>query len=391
MLNNTLELYTGHDAEARTCHNALYERNVTLVIEGARGIGTTSFANYLRFTTQAEKLYFTPRNEIRVDPNFTLEALLSVVIANIIREIELFQPEKIIQDKKFTNAKALSTRIAESYRAFGIEAFGFGLNYGKEVGISSQPIIVPAAVLGHHLEDLVELIQNLGYKHGILIQLNNLDIGVVHDEKHMKYLFNALRDYIQTDGLSWLLVGDIGLRKFIAQEVDRLDDIINYEVDIHPLTEAEYNLLIQKRTEFYRMNEKAELPIDQEVFGYLYQITKGRLRYIFGLLSRVFNSLHIGDLTDRITLKLAKPMLISLAQNRIARNGLTPGDENVLRAVVKLENASASEIAKTINKSNPYTSRALKSLAKNKLVTTKKHGRNRYYSPVLDAVIAYND
>lgn len=55
-------------------------------------------------------------------------------------------------------------------------------------------------------------------------------------QNEIKVLFNALRDYTQTDGSSWLFVGDIGLRRFIAQEVDRLDDIISYEVEINPIT-----------------------------------------------------------------------------------------------------------------------------------------------------------
>ncbi|MBU0581229.1 MAG: hypothetical protein KKA19_08635, partial [Candidatus Margulisbacteria bacterium] len=68
-------------------------------MEGARGVGTTSFSNYLRFSAQETKHYFTPRNEIRVEEGRSLETLLAVVIANIVREIELFQPEKVIKDK----------------------------------------------------------------------------------------------------------------------------------------------------------------------------------------------------------------------------------------------------------------------------------------------------
>ena len=72
------------------------------------------------------------------------------------------------------------------------------------------------------------LIREHGYKNGVLLQLNNLDIGEVHAEQDMKYLFNALRDYTQMDGTNWFFVGDVGLRKFIAQQVDRMDDIISY-------------------------------------------------------------------------------------------------------------------------------------------------------------------
>ena len=69
------------------------------------------------------------------------------------------------------------------------------------------------------------------------LQLNNLDVGEIHEETQLKRLFNELRDYIQTNNVSWLLVGDVGLRSFIAQQVDRLDDIVSYETEIKPLDE----------------------------------------------------------------------------------------------------------------------------------------------------------
>jgi len=81
----TLALYTGHDKEIKTCLNVLSDVNRRVVIEGKRGVGTTSFANYVRFSLQTEKLLFTPRNEIRVDPNWQIETLLSVIVANIVR------------------------------------------------------------------------------------------------------------------------------------------------------------------------------------------------------------------------------------------------------------------------------------------------------------------
>lgn len=62
---DTLALYTGHTEEVRTCMNVLSNGNRRIVIEGARGVGTTSFANYIRFSLQEQKLFFTPRNEIR--------------------------------------------------------------------------------------------------------------------------------------------------------------------------------------------------------------------------------------------------------------------------------------------------------------------------------------
>ncbi len=388
---DTLFLYTGHTKEVAECQDVVSQKDILMIVEGQRGVGTTSFANFLRFFVQKKKLYLTPRNEIRVNPDWNLETLLSAVIANIIREIEFFQPEKITKDKRFQDAKSLSTRIAETYRSFGIDAIGVGVSYGKNAGISSQPIIVPASVLGHHLEDLAELVKLSGYKHGILLQLNNLDVGTIHEEKYLKYLFNALRDYIQTRGISWLLVGDVGLRQFISQQVDRLDDIVTYETEIIPISKLEFDELINKRIQHFRENPKVYIPIDHEVFTYLYDVTKGRLRYIFGLLHRLVTRVHVGDLTDRLTLNIVKPMVIRLAKERLAKQKLSPSDEQLLRLLVSLGHSSASDLVKHSKKSINYVSNILAKLLKLKLVTFKKQGSARQYSPELDATVAYSD
>jgi hypothetical protein len=273
---STLDLYVGRDQDVSVCNHVLAEKNILLVIEGARGIGTTSFGNYLRFNAQAKKQYFTPANEMRVGAGWTIETLLAVVIGNIVRELDIFQSDRVANNPKFKDAKALTMRIAETYRSFGIDAFGFGVNYGKNAGITSQPSVVPAAILGHHLEDLATLIQSLGYPLGILLQLNNLDVGAIHEVNHLKYLFNELRDYIQTDLTSWMLVGDVGLRRFIAQQVDRLDDIVSYEVKIDALSEQAFLKLIDQRVNFYQLQPakagglfvrlKADVSLKQLVF-----------------------------------------------------------------------------------------------------------------------------
>ncbi len=386
----TLDLYVGRDKSVATCKNVLAEKNVLLIVEGARGIGTTSFGNYLRFNSQAQKKYFTPSNEIRVGAGWNIETLLAVVVGNIVRELDIFQSELVANNKKFQDAKALTMRIAETYRSFGIDALGFGLSYGKNAGIASQPSIVPAAILGHHLEDLANLVQSLGYEFGILLQLNNLDVGAIHEAKHLKYLFNELRDYIQTDIVSWMLVGDVGLRRFIAQQVDRLDDIVSYEVKIDALSEQEFLNLVNQRVSFYKTHKNAEMPVDQEVFLHLFKITKGRLRYVFGLLKRLLNELSVGDLTDRLTLDIAKPMVTKLAQERIAQYDVTPKELSLLQMIVKTGHGNASKLSVELGQSRQAVSRALVNLLEIKLLTVQQSGRDRTYYPVLEAEIAYS-
>src|SRR5688572_11695461 len=87
--SSTLELYTGHDERQEKCQFALQSKNILMVIEGSRGVGTTSFGNVLRFRAQNEGKYFTPISEIRVEPNWNAETLMAAVIANIVTTLEL--------------------------------------------------------------------------------------------------------------------------------------------------------------------------------------------------------------------------------------------------------------------------------------------------------------
>jgi len=316
---STLALFTGHESEVNICQCVLSGRNVRLVIEGARGVGTTSFANYLRFNQKTQKSYFTPQTEIKVEQGWRLETLLAAIISNFIREIELLEAnEALISDERFQNAKSLSVRIAETYRSFGIDIFGFGGSYGKQPGVVSQPVIVPSSTLGHHLEDLIRLVQTAGYTHGALFQLNNLDIGEIHSEAEMKYML-------------------------------------------------------------------------QEVFTYLYHLTNGRLRYVFGLISRLLNRLYVGDLTDKITLDVAKPMLVALGRDRVSRADITTNEEHILSYLVSNFPMTATQIAKNIGKSSQYSGRILTSLIDKNLVSSRQNGRDKFYTPVMDAIIAYGD
>src|SRR5579864_9686211 len=77
IVKSTLMLFTGHKEEMRLCTSVLTGNNVRIVIEGARGVCTTSFANYLRFNAEAKKLYFTPRTEIKVEQGWRSETLLA--------------------------------------------------------------------------------------------------------------------------------------------------------------------------------------------------------------------------------------------------------------------------------------------------------------------------
>lgn len=384
----TLGLYTGNEEKIKQLKFTLNTSNIVIVIEGERGVGTTSFSNFIRFTAQNEKKYFTPAGEIKVEPYWNADTLMAAVIGNVVTSLELDYHDEIKNNKNFIEAKALVSRITETFKSFGLSGLGVGGNYSVS-GVITQPVMMPTQMLAHYLEGLVKVIQGLGFKYGLLIQLNNLDVGTVQDEKHLKVLLNVMRDYFQMPGTSWMLVGDTELRRFIAQKIDRVDDIVGCEIEITPLSENMYFQLIDKRIQYFKAKPQVELPIDKDVWLYLFQVTKGRLRYIFGLLNRLYGVLQLGVLTDHISLEMAKPAIKQFGEERIKRHKLSVTDMAVLQAVVSNEMAQVSELAKSIGKSQTQVSRILNTLHGLNLVTYKQEWRSRHYIASMDALLAY--
>lgn len=385
---HTLELFTGHREEMRICQNILSDRNVRLVIEGARGVGTTSFANYLKFSAQKKRQYFAPRDEVSVEKNWNLESLLTAIISTIVRELEITHEKAIKKNKIFIEAKSLSYRLSEAYNNFGITAFAVGGSYGKTSTIT-QPTFVPSTTLGHHLRDLGALAVQLGFKNGILIQLNNLDLAVIHMEEHLEYLLNAARDYLQIANISWFLVGDVGLRSFIARCVDRLDDIVSDTILINPLTKALYHELIDKRLAYYRIGKNRAFPIGKDIFDYLYDLTDGRLRYIFGLVYSMIHRLHLGKLVQSVSMDLAKETITTLAQERIQKFNLIKSEINLITLLAKQGEFSVAELAEKTGKNRTVISRMVNKLLVDKLVNVRQQGKQRIYFSSLDAKLAF--
>lgn len=385
---NTLALFTGHGEEIRICQNILSDRNIRLVIEGARGVGTTSFANYLKFSAQKKNQYLAPREEVSVQKNWNLESLLTAVISTIIRELEITHEKEVKRNKIFVEAKSLSYRLSEAYNSYGITAFSVGGSYGRTSAVT-QPTFVPSTTLGHHLRDLGMLAVKLGFKNGILIQLNNLDLNAIHTEEHLEYLFNAARDYFQIENVSWFLVGDVGLRSFIARRVDRLDDIMSDTISIKPLTKSLFHELIDKRLAYYQTSKHSTFPIEKDVFDYLYDLTDGRLRYIFGLIYAITNRLHLGKLVQMVSIDLAKDTITTLAQERIQKFNLTKREIELIRLLAKQRELSVIELAEATGKDRTTVSRMVNKLLADKIVDVKQQGKQRIYFPSLDAKIAF--
>lgn len=385
----TLDLFTGHTKEVKRAQFTMHTNNFVMVVDGHRGVGTTSFANFVRFNEMAQKKYFTPINELKVEQSWNADTLLAAVVGTLIKTLEIRHFDELKDDNDFLKAKAVVNQITEVYKSFGFSSFGIVGSYGSS-GVTTQPMVMPTQMIADHLEGVTNIIVNkLGYKHGALIQLNNLDVGTVHEETSLRQLLNIMRDYFQQHNCSWILVGDQNLRKFIAQKVDRLDDIVMSEVRIDPLSADELLGLIEKRIKRYALNENVKMPVDDDLWSYLYTLTKGRLRYVFGLMNRLYESLMLGILTDYITVDMAKPIIKELCEQRVRRHELSEREIDVLKEIAMHEGITIAELVKILKQKQPNLSSICKTLSELALVEFEIQGRSKLFKACLDAQIAY--
>lgn len=384
----SLNLFVGRKKEIALCYNCLSTSNSRIVIEGGRGVGTTSLANYVRYTLSKKGGYLTPDIEISVGRNWNLELLLSNVLAAVVYALER-RNRKLTSNRKFQNIKKTTQVIEERFKAAGFQAFGFGGQFG-ESAVVSYPRLIPVVTLTQYMNELSNISKCSDNSKGIIIHLDNLDIKTVFEPDSLRNFLNEARDSFQIEGYHWMLIGDTGLRGFIGSHIDRLDDIITAEVKLKPLTLKKVQQLIDKRIRYYSLvRKKVSPPIDFEVIKYLYSLTDGRLRYIFGICTRLLSLISSEALIHTVDLDFAKPIIMRLAEERIAQRNISPLSLRILRMLVESGGSTTTELAKKLDKGQTSVSRCLRELLTKRLVKFKKVGKEHIYSPSLDAKVAY--
>lgn len=385
----TLNLFIGREKEKKLCQLALVSKAI-IVIEGGRGVGTTSFGNVVRFNLKKKGKNFTPESEISTGPGWNREVFLANVLSNLVWSLEK-EETKLGRDKRFIEIKRATHQVRETFKNVSVQlnilGTGGGTGYGKQAMVTTPPLY-PVTTLNQHLKEVTKIIKKIGYKKETLIQINNLDVETMIEPNQLIFLLNDIRDTLQLEGYSWLLVGDRGLRNFISSQVDRLDDIISVEVCIEALSLKEVYEAIKKRVEILSINRKAVSPITDNLIKALYTASGGRLRQIFGVATRLLNLTEENNLIERIDLDVAIPLLKREVEDRVRQNNIPATAEKVLKHLVKMEFATPSLLSKKAGIQIPNISRALKQLRKARLVSCQQKGKEHIYTPLTDVAVA---
>jgi len=384
---DTLELFVGRKNEIKKCNLALDYKSI-IIIEGGRGVGTTSFGNYVRFNKLKQKSNFTLPREISVERGWNGEFLLANTLSWLVSSLE--NNKKTAKKPKFHEIKKATHGIQEIYRQAGLQLMTFGAHYGKEAVVATPPVYSIATLI-QYFEDCSKLIKETGYNKPTIIQINNLDIDTTISTEQIRFFLNDIRDLLQIPSYSWLLIGDTGLSSFMRLNVDRLADIVTFETPIRPLTVKEVHEAINKRIESLKTKEHTEPPISDEVINMLYNASHGRIRKIFRTATNLLHMVEADPLINRVNMETAIPLIKRITEDKMDKAKITPATHKILEKLVTHGPITPTELSKKIKTQRQAVSRALIALQRADLAYLERKGKEHFWDAEPEVKIALSE
>lgn len=284
-----LELFVGREKKAEKLITLLQGNNVALV-EGVFGCGKTSFGNYCRFKTNQ----FTPTEEIKTDPNFTLDSFLQCLISSVLQEIHLKNsPYSHLSEVK--DLEPFFRKYEDLYvntKSGGVNASlpligGAGLSVSKTISYSRAP--QNSVQLLSDFKHLIGLIQSeLKNTNPIIFQLNNLDLGHGFTEEQMISFFNLTRDIFGTPNTAWVITGKIGIGELIRTKIPKMHDFIKTHIKLDDFSLEEVKEVFRRRTFFEGFG--GVLPIEDDLLNKIYHSTSGSFRKTLKMVYRILTN-----------------------------------------------------------------------------------------------------
>lgn len=269
-------LFVGRAAELTRLGRYLGGSNPTrTLIEGAAGVGKTSFVNRVK-ADLAEAGFLVHDQPIRVTSSITPNAFCADVLRVLVR---LNHAQQFPSDEFWQRAAFLVEG--------GIVTSG-GVNLGP-AGVSVQKQRVPAEAGHPPLIEVVGLaIQKLNERHGrgVVLHVNNFENLALEERRSATHLLQNVRDVFSFSGAHWILAGASGLEHEVIRASPQVSGFFPFSIALSPLTSQEVAELLERR--YQHLFEPGAIkvpPLVSETAIRLYERYRGDLRNFLRLLS----------------------------------------------------------------------------------------------------------
>ncbi|HEX6747578.1 MAG TPA: AAA family ATPase [Longimicrobium sp.] len=377
-----ITLHVGREDELRLAARQLGGGpSSRIVVEGAPGIGKTSFVNKLKAELSSAGM-LTHAEPVRIVADSTVLSFVADVLRVLLR----------VRSAALLPVDAFWTRTARLVE--GEDTMAGGVTLGP-VGVSFQGGRVPAeAPLGTLYEVVAEGVDRLARElsTGILLHVNNLENLSESEASQASRLMRDLRDFLLLPGAHWIFAGASGVDDTVFRAYDQVAGIFPEPIVLNALTQAEVSELIRRRYAFLTVNRTAMVPpVDPEVAAGLYQLYQGDLRNFLRLLSDAA-ALALGvegiePMTSERIVAVAAPRYAKSIERRIGAADMAYLSQAVRKSMGGEVNVTA--IAQTTGLGQSGASRLMSRLRESGLVVqSRTEGKRVFYRPAGQVLIA---
>lgn len=375
-------LHVGRDDELRLAARHLGGGpSSRLIVEGAPGVGKTSFVNKLKGQLSAAGMV-THADPVRIVADSTVLGF----VADVLRVLLRARAAAGLDGDAFWKRTA---RLVE-----GEDTVAGGVTLGP-VGVTFEGGRVPAeAPLGTLYEVVAEGIDRISgdLDAEILLHVNNLENLGEDDAPRAARLVRDLRDFLLVPHAHWVFVGATGVDDAVFRSYDQVSGIFPDPVVLEPLAAAEVAELLRRRYDYLARDGARRVdPVDPDEAAKLYALYQGDLRNFLRLLG------------DAAVLALGvegiEPMsaerIVAVAAPRYARaleRRIGAADLQYLAKIVAVTRGAEFNAAVALQHTGLGQSGASRLMARLRdaamLVQTRTEGKRVFYRPAGQVLIA---
>jgi hypothetical protein len=379
-----VSLFVGRESERQRIRRRLRSDSATrTIVEGAPGVGKTSFVNRLKADLAADG-FATYDQPVRIDSRSTRSSFVADVLRTLLR---------IRLNAGLGNDGGLWARTARLLE--GAELMGASVSVmGVGAGISRSyvaPQAPPDSLYEHLGTALTEMARELGKP--VVIHVNNLEALTVEDARAASTLLLDLRDYLLLDGAHWIFVGADGIESSVFRRHSQVSGIFPQALTLTPLPPADLEHLLVLRYEHLSIPGHAVTPpIVPADAARLYGLYQGDLRNFLRLLTEAAEALLGVQGVRPITEAEVRRFGAAEYQLRV-RERLGNDDFEYLSRVLLAHGGAevrVTEAAGATRLSQAAASKLFQRLEqKNAIRQTRVAGKSRYYRPYGDVLVAF--
>jgi len=338
-------------------------------VYGDIGIGKTSFVNVIR-SSAFEKGFFTHFKEITTQDKWSPDEFILNTLSAIYSTLKL-RKDKPLSESLYKRLESLFGIGNKTINA-GVSIAGFGGNYGEELNTDR----LTSFSLQDFFREIVEEINNKTGKE-VIIHYNNLELV---SEKKIRYLFDNLRDFFQTNGVHFIFIGNLTAFS-ILQSVPRFSSILSdtpFHIEI--LKFEEVKELLKKRFESLRISKDYNIiyPYTEDCLLTIYDLMGGNIREILNSLSTA-----VFHITNESPVVLDKNKLAKVLKDILEKrylSSLTPAMRKVLNEVIRHDEITNKALSDKIKIPRSNISNYIKDLENAGCVyLRRKNGKDKFW------------